>query len=225
MTTVSATTSTAAPQTATEKKPEAKISSDFETFLKMLTVQMTNQDPLNPIESSDYAVQLATFSSVEQQVQTNDLLRALGTQFGVMGLSQISGWVGMEARSDAPAYFDGSPIQIKPDPAGTADSMVIAVRDATGKVVQRVEMPPTSEVMEWAGTDSEGNPYPEGLYSFELENYAYGEFLSTGTVESYSPIIEARADAGKTVLVLKGGAEVEADSVTALRDPLGDNGA
>ena len=41
-------------------------SSDFETFLKMLTVQMQNQDPLNPVESTDYAVQLATFSGVEQ---------------------------------------------------------------------------------------------------------------------------------------------------------------
>ena len=46
---------------------KAMINSDFETFLKMLTAQMENQDPLNPIESSDYAVQLATFSGVEQQ--------------------------------------------------------------------------------------------------------------------------------------------------------------
>ena len=47
------------------------LSSDFETFLKMLTVQLENQDPLNPVDSADYAVQLATFSGVEQQVQTN----------------------------------------------------------------------------------------------------------------------------------------------------------
>lgn len=40
----------------------AKITSDFNTFLRMLTVQMQNQDPLKPIESSDFAVQLATFS-------------------------------------------------------------------------------------------------------------------------------------------------------------------
>ena len=49
------------------------ISSDFNTFLRMLTVQMQNQDPLNPIDSADYAVQLATFSGVEQQVRTNQL--------------------------------------------------------------------------------------------------------------------------------------------------------
>ena len=58
----------------------AEVSSDFETFLKMLTVQMQNQDPLNPVDSSDYAIQLATFSGVEQQVKTNDLLASLGQQ-------------------------------------------------------------------------------------------------------------------------------------------------
>ena len=63
-----------APAAAPQGAEKPKISSDFETFLRMLTVQMQNQDPLNPIQSSDFAVQLATFSGVEQQVRTNDLL-------------------------------------------------------------------------------------------------------------------------------------------------------
>ena len=47
---------------------EASISSDFETFLKILTAQIKNQDPLKPTLSSEFATQLATFSSLEQQV-------------------------------------------------------------------------------------------------------------------------------------------------------------
>lgn len=84
--------------TTVEASAKDAINSDFETFLIMLTTQMQNQDPLNPIDSSDFAVQLATFSSVEQQVKTNDLLTSLGQQFELMGLSQLAGWVGMEAR-------------------------------------------------------------------------------------------------------------------------------
>ena len=68
----------------------SKISSDFETFLLMLTTQLENQDPLNPIESQDFAVQLATFSGVEQQVLTNDLLSDLGQGFGSSGHSPRS---------------------------------------------------------------------------------------------------------------------------------------
>ena len=71
---------------STNSASNAVISSDFETFLKMLTTQMQNQDPLNPIESSDYAVQLATFSGVEQQVRTNQLLADLANQMGSSGL-------------------------------------------------------------------------------------------------------------------------------------------
>ena len=61
ITTTPAQTVSTRSQTSSEQTGD---SSDYETFLKMLTVQMQNQDPLNPVESSDFAAQLATFSSV-----------------------------------------------------------------------------------------------------------------------------------------------------------------
>ena len=50
---------------------------DFETFLKILTAQIQNQDPINPIDSSDYATQPAAFSSVEQRVLANSHLEKI----------------------------------------------------------------------------------------------------------------------------------------------------
>lgn len=67
----------AAQNVAVESQPVISrnaLSSDFETFLKMLTTQMENQDPLNPVDSAEFAMQLATFSGVEQQIRTNDIL-------------------------------------------------------------------------------------------------------------------------------------------------------
>src|SRR6056297_3909166 len=78
------------------------LSSDFETFLLMLTTQMQNQDPLNPLESSEFAVQLATFSGVEQQVKTNDLLGSLLSGLASSGMAQMASWIGREARTDGP---------------------------------------------------------------------------------------------------------------------------
>ena len=111
------------------------LSSDFETFLLMLTTQMENQDPLNPIESQDFAVQLATFSGVEQQVRTNDLLESLANGLGLSGMSQLAGWVGMEARVNAPAVFDVAPITLAPEPDPSSDNAVLVVRDEFGRVV------------------------------------------------------------------------------------------
>ena len=77
-------------QTSTTASTRSQISSDFDTFLKMLTAQMQNQDPFNPIDSTDYATQLATFSGVEQQTRTNDLLTNLGSQIASL-LSRSDG--------------------------------------------------------------------------------------------------------------------------------------
>lgn len=89
------------------KTDGTKISTDYQMFLKMLTAQMKNQDPLNPIDSTDYATQLATFSGVEQQVKTNDLLTSLTGQLGVSGMGQLASWVGMEARAAVAVPYQG----------------------------------------------------------------------------------------------------------------------
>lgn len=54
-----------------------KASLDYDAFLKLLIAQMQNQDPMNPADSSDYIAQLATFSQVEQSIQSNDRLSDL----------------------------------------------------------------------------------------------------------------------------------------------------
>ncbi len=91
------------------KQSPTAIASDFETFLKMMTTQLKNQDPLNPIDSADYSVQLATFSGVEQQAKTNQLLEAMRGELGMMGMSQMASWVGREARVAAPVLVTGGP--------------------------------------------------------------------------------------------------------------------
>ena len=209
---------TIAPQpVSTETVPASAVSSDFETFLLMLTTQLKNQDPLKPIDSSDYAVQLATFSGVEQQVKTNDLLEGLTQQMGLVGMAQLAGWVGMEARAAVPAFFDGAPVSLSPNPAVSAQEAVLVVRDANNDVVERVPIAVSSEQITWAGVDERGNPRASGLYSFELESYARDELIGTSPVDVYSGVTEARNEGGQTVLILSGGVKVSSSEVSALR--------
>lgn len=195
----------------------AMISSDFETFLRMLTTQMENQDPLNPLESTDFAVQLATFSGVEQQVRTNQLLEGLAQQMNLTGMAQLAGWVGMEARVAAPVQFDGTPVTLYPEPASTAEEAVLVVRDSGGNVVERLPVALSGQPLSWPGQS--GAARASGRYSFSLESYARGEMIAADDVEHYAQIAEARIRDGETVLILRGGVEVPASSVSALRDP------
>lgn len=212
-------TTSTRPATTTVSEGKGSINSDFETFLKMLTAQIQNQDPLSPMPSEEFAVQLATFSSVEQQVQTNDLLKAMSGQFSAMGMAQFASWVGMEGRTAAPVFFQGDPITLSPNPASGADRTELVVRDADGNEIERRVIPVSTDPIEWTGVSDTGNPYLTGVYSFELVSFQSGVPINSSTVEAYSKITEVRGEDGGTVLVLEGGTEVPAGKITALRQP------
>lgn len=193
-----------------------KIGSDFNTFLTMLTTQMKNQDPLNPVESSDFAVQLATFSGVEQQVQTNDLLRAMGAAGAMGGLSQFAGWVGMEARSTAPLQVADGPVEMHYEmPLGAAASEIV-LRNGSGMEVRRMAVTGPGPMV-WDGTGTSGTLLPAGEYTATLESRDATGRVTTGTVGSYARVAELRAEADGAVAILDSGARVPVSEITALR--------
>ena len=64
---------------------------DYDAFMKLLVAQMSNQDPLNPTDSAEYMGQLASFSSVEQQIHTNTKLDSM---MAVSALTQANSLIG-----------------------------------------------------------------------------------------------------------------------------------
>ena len=213
-------TGTAARATsATPPSGGSVLSSDFETFLKMLTTQMQNQDPLNPVDSADFAVQLATFSTVEQQVRTNDLLTSLGDRMGALSVGQLSGWVGMDARAKMPVQFDGNPVSMSAhiDDAATAAQLVVT--NAQGIVVQRQDLALGSTDIQWVGEDVAGIPLPDGIYKIAVESFSGDNLIASHQVEIHSRIIEARSENGAPVLYMENGQQVPASLVLGLRQP------
>lgn len=211
---VTATTTTPTPAVRTAKP----VTSNYETFLKLLTTQITNQDPLSPMSSDDFAVQLATFSGVEQQTKTNDLLAKQLAQNAQGSLAQMVGWVGKEARIAAPVHFDGAtPVVLSPNPGLDADKAVLVVKDVTGKEVSRTEIPVTSADYEWPGLDTSGSPLPEGVYNLTLESFKDDALLGKTEVEYFGTIEEIRSSSGGVTALFTGGIEVSTALITALR--------
>ena len=188
--------------------------SDATTFLKMLTVQMRNQDPLNPASPTDFSVQLATFSAVEQQVQTNRLLETL---MGRAGLAEMGNWIGMEARIDGEAAFAGQPLSLSVPPTDGAERAFIVVRDALGTVVDRREVSPLGGPITWSGVGADGMTLPHGTYSLAVEGRRGDAVVHTAPVSSFARITEVRMDGANAVLVLQGGMERTSDQITGLR--------
>jgi flagellar basal-body rod modification protein FlgD len=222
MMTVTPLTATPQPQAglAAQRARADMLGSDFETFLKLLTAQIRNQDPLSPMQSTEFAAQLATFASVEQQVRANEQLAGLSTQLGVSTMAQLADWIGMEARVLAPVQFTGAPVSLAPNPPVLADKVQLVVRDAQEREVQRLDLPLTGGPIDWAGTDALGDPLPNGRYRFEMESFVRGERLALQPVEHYATVREARGNgAGGIELVFDGGITVAASNASALRRP------
>ncbi len=191
------------------------ISSDFQTFLRMLTVQMQNQNPLEPIEASDFAVQLATFSGVEQQVETNDLLKQMATR---MGLAELGGWVGRKALSSAPVHVTDAPVRLVPPEVDGTDRAELIVTDLSGEEMGRFPVDLDADELFFEMPPEDEGGFPHGHYLFKMESFAGSKSLGTHPVLGYARIEEARMDAGQILLVLKGGQIINSEMVIGLRE-------
>lgn len=190
---------------------------DFDTFLKMLTAQIQNQDPLNPMENTEFAVQLATFSGVEQQVRTNALLSEMTEGTGGGRLSQVANWIGREVRTTGPVWFGGEPITLSITPDRGADAVNLITLDSQGREIARSSIGTGAGEVDWQGTDASGAPLPAGLYQFRIESLNGGDVIATSDVASYSQVDGAELTQNGVILNLKGGSAVSVDDVTAIR--------
>lgn len=86
---VGAITSSASAQTAAASSKASTVS--YDNFLKLLMTQMKNQDPTDPMKSTEYMAQLATFSQVEQAVKSNEKLDALLSSFALSQADSVIG--------------------------------------------------------------------------------------------------------------------------------------
>jgi flagellar basal-body rod modification protein FlgD len=216
-TTNRATSSTTTSNKASDSASSGGLTADFDTFLKLLTTQLKYQDPLQPMESTEFVAQLASFSAVEQQIGSNTRLDSILFALGG-GMEGVADWIGRSVQAPTGASFTGDPIAIGATPASGADSAVLVVKNDFGAEVARVAIDPTASAVSWDGTDASGATVATGTYTFALESYSGETLLSTSAGQVYATVTEARrAEGGGVELVLETGDTIAAEDVTAIR--------
>ncbi len=203
---------------SSKESSETSSTNQFEMFLKMLTTQIKNQDPLNPMENTEFAVQLATFSGVEQQVQTNLLLTQLLGNIDGGEIGQLSTWIGREVRTNAPVWFDGSSLILAADRSANGESATLVTLNEQGKEVLRQAIGSMSGEIEWHGRYADGTSLPAGFYTFRIEEENSNGSVTLRDVESYSRVTGIELTQNGAELVLKGGGSARVDQVSGLRE-------
>ena len=126
MNVTSATDSTSKSSSSTNSTTTASNSVDYNTFLQLLVAEMKNQDPTNPMDTSQYMSQFAQLSTVEQAMQTNSKLDAL---LSSQSLSQANGLIGktVSFTDSTGASFSGKVVSV----AINSDGSIATLQDGT----------------------------------------------------------------------------------------------
>tara|TARA_R110002072_G_scaffold6252_8_gene37272 strand:+ start:391 stop:1101 length:711 start_codon:yes stop_codon:yes gene_type:complete len=151
----------------------AQLAEDFDDFLILLTTQLQNQDPLSPMDSTEFTSQLVSFAGVEQQINANQKLDSLVALNIGSAFSSALNYVGKDVSYlSSEAYFDGTtPITLNYAIDGTSTDTTINIFNSDGDSVysQKVSDDDTVEGFTWDGKDDNGNIVPVGTYEFRVD--------------------------------------------------------
>ncbi|MEE2929891.1 MAG: flagellar hook capping FlgD N-terminal domain-containing protein [Pseudomonadota bacterium] len=175
------TASTSSASSSNSAVSAATIGEDFDTFLQLLTAQIRNQDPLAPMDSTQFVEQLATFSSLEQQVETNKTLENIASMIGDLHSSLGNEWLGQDVavRSQYIAY-EGAPVQFEVDQSRSYDQAVVTVTDSQNNVVWQDTLDPGQSRHIWDGNVlGQSTRAPNGIYSFQIDLYENGNAVAS----------------------------------------------
>lgn len=209
----------AGSQTSDTDTSTSESDTDFQTFLTLLTAQMRNQDPLEPMDSTAFVAQLASFSSVEQQIETNEKLDHLISIMSGGSTSGLAEWIGKEVRHPGAENYDGTPIEVGVTASTDADNAFLIVRDSTNQVVYRQQFDPTETTIIWSGELTDGESAANGEYSFEVESYEDGSKIGTSNASQFGLVTEARVEDDGVHLVFADGSSMLAEDATSVRIP------
>src|SRR5215831_10031951 len=150
--------------------PNNQIAGNFSTFLTLLTTQLQNQNPLDPLDTNQFTQQLVQFASVEQQINMNTQLQTLVSLQQTAQNSQALGFVGKTVTvngTTAPLTNGQAQWTFNPSSPATA---TFTVSDSTGQTVfsKSGTVQPGVQAFNWNGLDSSGRQWADGNYTLTV---------------------------------------------------------
>jgi flagellar basal-body rod modification protein FlgD len=212
MTTVNSATGANGAQTA-DTSAVTKLSADYNMFLKLLTAQMQNQDPMNPTDTSQYTQQLVQYSQVEQSIQQNTTLKSILSSLGTQSLAQFTPMIGhsVETNSGVSGVSATQPGQWTWTAARDVTSMVATITDDKGRTVdtRTIDVKGATGSFSWNGTTAGGRQLPDGNYQVSFAGADSSGSQVAVTPHAYGTVSDVQLKDG-AVLVTVNGMQVSA---------------
>jgi flagellar basal-body rod modification protein FlgD len=214
-------TTAAASQTTqqTINSAQKSLGGDQQTFLKLLTTQLQNQDPLSPLDTNQFTQQLVAMTGVQQQIVSNQLLQQLvnnqssiGDPVGLIGKTVTANTAQATLQNGSANWFYSL--------ASPAQQVQLTVADAYGNTVWRQTAGPLAagqQSLAWNGKDVNGNQLADGgTYTLTVSATDAGGGSVASTIYQRGLASSVQQNAGQASSVTINGVQVPTSAVVAV---------
>lgn len=196
------------------------LANNFNTFLTLLTTQLSNQDPLDPLKSNEFVAQLVSFSGVEQAINTNTKLDSL---VGLLSSSQTASAVGflgttVGAKGDTAPLADGAANYFYNLPTNAA-TVTVEIRNDQGDIVFSGDgdVAAGDHAYTWDGRNSAGVAQPDGNYSIAVSATDDSGKPIAATTRVSGRVTSVDTSSGTPVLTING-AQIPLGDIVSVRE-------
>ena len=196
------------------------IANNFDTFLQLLTTQLKNQNPLDPLDTNQFTQQLVEFSGVEQQLKTNDFLSSLVQANANTTNSNAVNYIGKTVTaSGVRSELVNNKAQWNFTVADAAN-VTVNIKDANGNTVytEQGAMQAGSGTFTWDGKDNQGNTKPAGTYTISMQAVT-GEGKTINVSTETTGTVTGVDFTGSEPVLLVGNTRLNLSGVTSVRTP------
>jgi flagellar basal-body rod modification protein FlgD len=188
-------------------------------FLNLLLKQLNYQDPMNPMDSTEFTTQLSQFSSLEELTNINSTLSDVLAFQQSMQNASVANLVGKTVKAEGNTAYLSDNADINYELSGEAATVEISIYDGAGRLVRNENIGARSEGDQkytWDGKDSSGNKLPQGAYSFVVDakdisgNPVPALSVSSGTVT------EVLFEKGLTYIMLNGSTKINLSDIKSI---------
>lgn len=205
--------------TTDTENSKKSLADTYSQFLSLLTTQLKNQDPLDPMDSKDMTNQLIQLSNTEQQIAQTDKLNSILEVNQATAVNMALNYIGKEVDYvGGDMKYSGDPVNIKYFLAGDATKTKISVSDKDGNVIWSGDgaLKAGSSSIVWDGKDRNGNPVEPGYYKVEVG----AQDKDAKAIQTYAivpSVVEGVETAAGQVLLMINGKQVSIGAVQAVR--------
>lgn len=218
--TVAPTTNPTTTTTTPAASSNSSISGDFNQFLSLLTTQLKYQDPLSPMDSTQFTAQLAQFATVEQTSNLNTNMKSLiSITQGNQAAAAIN-YIGKTVQVENPtATLDSNGAKFTYSLNGQAASTALVVTNSLGRAVFATpgETGAGPHSFAWNGKDANGNQLPAGNYTLTVSAIDKNNAQVPATVGSMGTVDGVDSSADGTVNVVINGVEVPLSKIVSVQ--------